>query len=74
MYCDTNQFTTLPFCVPHPKPHGARGFIKHDRLRFDPKLGHVICVIFCIPFFCVACTSMIDKPWIYGIPSKKKAR
>ena len=22
MYCDTNQFPALPFCGPHPKPHG----------------------------------------------------
>ena len=21
MYCDTNQFSELPFCGPHPKPH-----------------------------------------------------
>ena len=21
MYCDTNQFTTVPFCGSHPKPH-----------------------------------------------------
>ena len=25
MYCNTNQFSTLPFCGPHSKPHGARG-------------------------------------------------
>ena len=24
MYCDTNHFPELPFCGPHPKPHGAR--------------------------------------------------
>ena len=22
IYCDTNQFPALPFCVPHPKAHG----------------------------------------------------
>ena len=35
MYCDTNQFLALPYCVPHPKPHGARGLSKHYHLRFD---------------------------------------
>ena len=25
MYCNTNQFTALSFCVPHSKPHGSRG-------------------------------------------------
>ena len=25
MYCNANQFPTLPFCVPHSKPHGAKG-------------------------------------------------
>ena len=49
MYCDTNQFPALPFCGPHPKPHGARGLSKHYNLRFDPKLGHGICGICCIP-------------------------
>ena len=39
MYCNTNQFPTLPFCGPHSKPHGARGLRKHYHLRFDPKLG-----------------------------------
>ena len=24
-YCDTNQFPALPFCGPHPNPHGERG-------------------------------------------------
>ena len=71
MYCDTNQFPALPFCGPHPKPRGSRGLIKHYHFCFDPKLGHGICVICRIPCACVACTSMLDKLWIYGIPSKK---
>ena len=70
MYCDTNQ----PFFCPHPKPHGARGLSKHYHLRFDPKLGHGICAICRIPCACVGCTSMLDKPWICGIPSRKHAR
>ena len=74
MYCDTNQFLALKFCGPHPKPHGARGLSKHNHLYFDPKLGNGICEIFRIPCACVGCTSMLEKPWIYGILSKKQAR
>ena len=25
IYCNTNQFPELPFCVPHSRPHGERG-------------------------------------------------
>ena len=74
MYCDTNQFPALSCCGPHPKSHGARGLSKHYHLRFDPKLGHGICAICCMACACVGCTSMLEKPWIYGIPSKKQAR
>ena len=73
MYCDTNQFPESPFCGSHPNSHGARELSKHYHLRFDPKLGHGICAIRLIPCVYVACTSMLDKPWIYGIPSKKQA-
>ena len=71
MYCDTNQFPELWCCGPHTNPHGARGLSKHYHLRFYPKLGHGICAILRIPCACVACTSMIDQPWISGITSKK---
>ena len=57
------------FCGPHSNPHGARGLSKHYHLRFDPKLGNGICAICRIPCACVACTSMLDKPWISGMPS-----
>ena len=69
MYCNKNQFPELPFCGPHCKPHGAKGFSKHYHLRFDPKIGNGICTIIRIPCACVACTSMLEKPWISGIPS-----
>ena len=39
MYCNTNQLPELPFCGPHSKPYGARGFSKHYHFRFDPKLA-----------------------------------
>ena len=57
-----------PFCDTHSKPHGARGFSKNYHLRFDPKLSIGVYVIRCLPCACVACTSMLDKPWIFGIP------
>ena len=47
---------------------------KYYQLRFDSKVGHVICAIRRIPCACVACTPMIDKPWISVIPSKKQSR
>ena len=67
-YCNTNQFLELPFCGPHPKPCGASGLGKHYHSRFDPKLGHCICAIHHITCAFVACTSMLDQPWISGIP------
>ena len=69
MYCNTNQFPELPFCGPHYKPHGTKGLSKHYHLRFDPKLVNGVCEILRIPFACVACKPMLDKPWIYGIPT-----
>ena len=45
-----------------------RGLSKHDQLKFDPKIGNGICEIIRIPYDCVAFTSMLDQPWIYGIP------
>ena len=68
IYFNTNRFSALPFFGPHYKPHGARRLSKHHHLRFDPKIGNGVCEIRCIPCSCVACTSMIDKPYISGIP------
>ena len=74
MYCNKNQFPKLSFCGPHSKPHGVRGLSKHYNLRFYPKLGSGICAIHRIPYACVACASMIEKPWIAGMPSDEKER
>ena len=74
IYCNTNQFSALPFCGPYSKPHGARGLGKHDHLRFYPKLAMGECAIRRIPCVCVACKSMMDKLWIYGLPSDKQDR
>ena len=46
----------------------------HYHLRFDQKLGNVVCAISYIPCACVACTSILDKPWISGIPSDEQER
>ena len=73
MYCDTNQSPELPFCGPHPNPHGAKGLSKNYHLSSDTKQGHGICAILRIPFTCVGCISMLEKLWIYGITSKKQA-
>ena len=74
IYCNTNQFPELLFSGPHSKPHGARGLSKHYKLRFYPKLGMGVCEIFRIPCACVACTSILYKPWICGISSDKQER
>ena len=68
MYCNTNQFPELSFCGLHSKSHGARGLSKHYHLRFYPKLGMGIYAVRNIPCAYVACTSMLDKPRISGIP------
>ena len=74
MYCNTNQFPELPFCGLHYKPHGARGLSKHYHLHFYPKLSMGVCAIHHIPCACVACTSMLYKPCIYGTPPDKQER
>ena len=68
MYCNPNKLPELPFYGPHSKPRGARGLSKYYNLRFDPKLGNGVCSIIGIPYAFVACTSILDKPWISGIP------
>ena len=47
---------------------------KNYHLRFDTKLGHGICAILRIPCAYVVCASILENPWIYGIPSNKQAR
>ena len=68
-----NEFPALSFRGPRSKLHSSRGLSNNYHLRFDTKLGHGICAIGRIPCACVACTSMLDQPWIYGISSKKQA-
>ena len=44
------------------------------RTILHPKLGMGKCAIHRIPCACVPCTSMLEKPWISGIPSEKQER
>ena len=71
-YCNTNKCAALTFCCPYYKPHRARGMIKHHHMSFDIKLGNGVCAILSLPCACVACTSMVNKPWISGIASNKQ--
>ena len=41
---------------------------KHYHFLFDSKLDMGICTMRRIPCPSLACTSMLDKPWISGIP------
>ena len=74
MYCNTNQFPALPFFSPHYKPNGKIGLSNHVHLRFDPKIGNVVCAIHRIPCAYLACKSMLDKTWISSIASHKQER
>ena len=74
IYCNTNRFPELLFSGPYSKPHVLRGLIKHYHFIFDPKLGMGVCEICHIPRACVACTSILDKSWIFGISSDKQER
>ena len=71
VYCDTNQFPSLPFFGSHPNPHGARGLSKNYHITFNPKLGRGICAIRRIPCAYVGYTSMLDKTCISGITENK---
>ena len=74
MYCNKNKLPALPFCGPHYKPHGARVLSKYYHVRLDTKLGNGVCAIIRLPYAFVVCTSIIDKPWISGIPSDEQER
>ena len=65
---------SITFFGAHSKTYRARGLSKHYFLRFDQKLGNGVYAICCIPYACVACTSMVYKHWVSGIPSDKKER
>ena len=72
MYCSTNHFPRFQFFGPHNKPHFVRGLVEHYRMCFYPKIGHGTCAIRRIPFYCTLCTSIIEQPWVTGIPSQQQ--
>ena len=74
MFCNKNQFPLFLFGGPHTKLHGVRWLSKHEHIRFDPKIGHVICAICLIPCACDECTPTTKKPWIHGFTPQKKLR
>ena len=52
IFCDTNQFPSFKFCVPHTNPHGVRGLSKQYHIIFYTKLGHGTCEIRLIACAC----------------------
>ena len=64
MFCDTNQFPSLPFCASYTKPHGVRRLSKYYHMLFDTQIGHGTCEIRQIPCYFVYWTYLLDKPWV----------
>ena len=65
--CVTKYFSEFLFSGPHAKPHGVQGLINNYYICLDPKLGHGKFAIWQIPYVCVACTNLLDKPWATGM-------
>ena len=72
IFCDTNQFPSFQFCVPHKNPHEVRGLSKQYHIIFDTKLGHGTCKIRLIPCTCDEFTSMLYKPWITSLTPQQQ--
>ena len=70
--CDTTQLPELPFCGPHAKPHGVRRLYKNYHLRLYPELSHGKCIIQHIPYSCIECAKISNKPWASGVKSVTK--
>ena len=62
MFYDTTKFPSLPFCVPHAKPHRFWGLRNHCHMRLGSKLRYETCAICQIHCECYACKSVLDKP------------
>ena len=73
IYCNTNQIPELSFFGSHSKHHGARGSIRQYHF-FNSKLVMGVCLVHSITCACVACKSMLDKPWISGIQQDAQER
>ena len=63
MFCDKTHFLSLPFFGKYKKPYGVHGFRNSYHMQLYPKMVHGKCAIRQIPYECVACTNMLDKPW-----------
>ena len=74
MFFNINQFPSLPFCGPHRKKYGVRGFSKHYHMLFNTKLCQGIYARLSIPCACADWTSMLDKTWIRGLTPQQKPR
>ena len=74
MFCNTNQFSVLPFCGPHMKPHGVCRLNNHYHMCLDTKLCHRTCAIYLIPCTCTQCTHVLDKPYTPGVPPHQQPR
>ena len=72
IYCATNQSTELQFLGPYNKPHGICALVKHNHMRFDPKIVHYTCAILSIPCACTSCTSILDQTWVKGLSAHQQ--
>ena len=72
MFCDATQFLSFKYVSPYTKPNVVRGLSKHYHMLLDPKLWQVICSIRQITCACFECMSMVDKPWVPGLPTHKQ--
>ena len=59
MFCNKNQFSSLPFCSIHTQPHDVRGLSKNLHMRFYTKMGNGIYKTCYIPCDCAKCKSML---------------
>ena len=74
MFCNTIFFPSLTFCGLHTKKHGVKGSSKHYHMRFNTKIGHVICEICRTTCACDECKYILDKSWINILKPKQQPR
>ena len=63
----------MPFCGPHPNPHGARGLSKHYHLHFDQKMVTAYVKFSAYHVHVLHVQKIIDQTLIFDIPSEKQA-
>ena len=72
MYCNITNSQHYHFVVQITNLMAWGGLSENYHLSFDTKIGNGICEVRRITCACVVCTSILDKPWISGIPLKKR--